>query len=140
VCGKFRQNRRDTAEATTTARSITNRLVAYEHRYRPLAERITDIGCIAAGSITHRYGTPQLAMSCRPTSAARPLLAVDRQDRRHDRHLPADETEARFCQQWVGNDRQPRALIARMRDASAKTTELITNQARRTAAKVLIAS
>ena len=36
------------------ARSTTARLTGYQSRYRELAERVAEIGFIAAGSITHR--------------------------------------------------------------------------------------
>ncbi len=37
------------------ARSTTDRIAAYERRYRALARQLADVGLIAAGSITRRY-------------------------------------------------------------------------------------
>ena len=35
--------------------TTTDRLVAYEHRYRQLAEQLAEIGLISSGSVTRRY-------------------------------------------------------------------------------------
>ena len=39
------------------------------------------------------------------------------------------QTEAELYQQWIGNDRQLRALITQMREVAAKATQLILQEA-----------
>jgi len=75
-------------------------------------------------------------MPRRPATAARPLLAVDRQDRRQDRHPPAQPDRSPLYKQWIDNDRQLRALIDRMRNIAAKATELIIKETSTSKARV----
>ena len=70
------------------AQSTGQRLAGYQRSYRELAAELADLGYIAAGSITQRStrcGT-RTPLSRRPTPTPRPLLAVDRQGQRQDRH------------------------------------------------------
>ncbi|MDP3891491.1 hypothetical protein, partial [Nocardioides sp.] len=42
---------------------------------------------------------------------------------------PLSQTEAKFCQEWIANDRQLRAFVTQMREVAAMATELIRNEA-----------
>lgn len=115
------------------------RLASYERNYRLLAERITHIGYIAAGSITQRYtrcGTVSCRCHAEPPQPHGPYwqwtAKID--GKTVTRRLSA--TEARLYQQWIDNDRQLRALIERMRATAAKATELIMKEADSARAKV----
>jgi len=121
------------------ARSTAARLAAYERSYRQLADRIADIGYIAAGSITQRY-TRCGPASCRchadPPQPHGPYwqwtAKVD--GKTVTRRL--NEPEARLYQRWIDNDRQLRSLIDRMRQVAVKATELIMNETSTSRAKV----
>lgn len=110
------------------ARSTATRLAAYERSYRQLAERISDIGYIAAGSITHRY-TRCATAGCRchadPPQPHGPYWQWTAKIDGKTVTRRLSETEARRYQQWIDNDRQLRELIERMRSVAAKATELI---------------
>lgn len=121
------------------ARTTAARLATYERNYRSLAERIYDIGYIAAGTITQRYtrcGTASCRCHADPPQPHGPYwqwtAKVD--GKTVTRRLNA--TQARLYQQWIDNDRQLRALIQRMRTTAARATELIMKEAGTTTAKV----
>ena len=104
------------------------RLAAYQRSYRQLAERIADIGYIAAGSITHRYtrcGTPTCRCRADPPQPHGPYWQWTAKIDGKTVTRRLNQTEARLYQQWIDNDRQLRALIDRMRNIAAKATELI---------------
>ena len=92
-----------------------------------MAERVADIGFIAAG---HHHLPSQTGVA-KPAAAATPpqlhgpyyqwTAKVDGQDL--TRRL--SENQATLYQEWISNDRQLRALLAQMRGVSAKATELI---------------
>ena len=108
--------------------TIAARLAAYERSYRQLAERIADIGYIAAGSITHRYtrcGTPTCRCRADPPQPHGPYWQWTAKIDGKTVTRRLNQTEARLYQQWIDNDRQLRALIDRMRNIAAKATELI---------------
>jgi hypothetical protein len=121
------------------ARSTAARLAAYERSYRQLADRIADIGYIAAGSITQRYtrcGTASCRCHADPPQPHGPYwqwtAKVD--GKTVTRRL--NEPEARLYQRWIDNDRQLRSLIDRMRQVAVKATELIMNETSTSRAKV----
>ena len=116
----------------TLARSSTARLSGYQSRYRELAERIADIGFIAAGSITHRHtrcGKPNCRCHADPPQLHGPYYQwtakVD--GKTVTRRLTAAEAE--LYAQWINNDRQLRTLISQMRQVAAKATELLMTEA-----------
>ncbi len=110
------------------ARTTAARLAAYERSYRQLAQRISDIGYIAAGSITHRY-TRCATTGCRchadPPQPHGPYWQWTAKIDGKTVTRRLSETEARYYQQWIDNDRQLRELIERMREVATKATELI---------------
>ena len=121
------------------ARSTAARLTAYQNRYRQLAERIAEIGFIAAGSITHRHtrcGKPTCHCRAEPPQLHGPYwqwtAKIDGKTVTR-RLTPAD---AQRYQQWIANDRQLRALIDQMRQVAAKATEMILEEDRHSSAEV----
>jgi hypothetical protein len=111
------------------ARSAADRLAAYQRRYRELAERIADIGFIAAGSVvrTHnRCGKPNCRCHADPPQPHGPYWQWTAKVGGKTVTRRLSETEAGLYQEWIGNDRKLRALIAEMRQVAAKATELIT--------------
>ncbi|MHB1475697.1 MAG: DUF6788 family protein [Dermatophilaceae bacterium] len=121
------------------ARSTATRLAAYERSYRQLAERITDIGSIAAGSITHRYtrcGTASCRCHADPPQPHGPYWQWTAKVNGKTVTRRLSEADAHLYQQWITNDRQLRALINQMRQVAAKATELIMKDTTNTKAKV----
>jgi len=121
------------------ARSTATRQAAYQRSYRQLAERISDIGYIAAGSITQRYtrcGTASCRCHADPPQPHGPYWQWTAKIDGKTVTRRLTETEADLYQQWIDNDRQLRALIDRMRKVAAKATELIMKEAATTQAKV----
>jgi Family of unknown function (DUF6788) len=117
------------------ARSTAVRLAAYERSYRQLAERVAEIGYITAGSITHRYtrcGTPSCRCHHDPPQPHGPYWQWTAKIDGKTVTRRLSEPEAHLYQQWIDNDRQLRALIARMREVSTKATELIMKETRNT--------
>lgn len=121
------------------ARSTAQQLAAYRRRYRQLAAQLADVGYIAAGSITSRYtrcGTPSCRCHADPPRMHGPYwqwtAKVD--GKTVTRRL--SQAEAQLYQEWIGNDRHLRALIAKMREVSAKATKLTLQEAKIKAAKV----
>ena len=95
---------------------------------RELAERVADIGFIAADTITYRHnrcGKPSCRCHADPPQLHGPYhqwtAKVD--GKTVTRRL--SENQARLYPEWIGNGRQLRDLIAQMRGVAAKATELI---------------
>ena len=121
------------------ARSTQTRLTAYQRSYRQLAERVAEIGYIAAGSITCRHtrcGTASCRCHADPPQPHGPYwqwtAKIDGKTVTR-RLTPAD---AQRYQQWIANDRQLRALIDQMRQVAAKATEMILEEDRHSSAEV----
>ena len=104
-----------------------------------VAERITEIGYIAAGSITRRYtrcGTTGCRCHADPPQPHGPYWQWTAKINGKTVTRRLTDTEARLYQQWIDNDRQLRALIEQMRDVSAKATRLIMQGVESPTAKV----
>ena len=65
----------------------------------------------------------------RPAPTTRPLLAVDREGERQDRHPATDRTRSPALQQWISNDRRIRALLDQIRKVDAKAADLLLKEA-----------
>jgi len=110
------------------SRSAADRLAAYQHRYRELAQRIAELGFITSGSVirTHnRCGTPGCRCHADPPRLHGPYWQFTAKVNGKTVTRRLTESEAQLYQEWIGNDRQLRALIAEMRKIAAKATELI---------------
>jgi len=110
-------------------RPTADRLVEYQRRYRELAERVADIGFIAAGSVvrTHnRCGKPNCRCHADPPRPHGPYWQWTAKVNGKTVTRRLSEPQARLYQEWIDNDRTLRALIAEMRQVAAKATELIT--------------
>ncbi len=110
---------------TTTA---AHRLESYERRYRQLARQLAEIGYIASGSVAHRFnrcGKANCACHDDPTRLHGPywLFTAKVEGKTINKRL--SEREARLYEQWIGNDRKVRALLAEMRTVAAKAQALI---------------
>jgi hypothetical protein len=115
------------ARASTAAR-----LAAYQRSYRELAERVAEIGFIAAGTLTHRHtrcGKPGCRCGADPPQPHGPYHQWTGKinGKTVTRRLTA--AEADLYQEWITNDRKLRALITEMREVAAHATELIMKDA-----------
>jgi hypothetical protein len=120
-------------------RSAQTRLTAYQRSYRQLAERVAEIGYIAAGSITRRHtrcGTPGCRCHADPPQPHGPYWQWTTKIDGKTVTRRLSPTEADLYQQWINNDRELRALIDQMRRVAAKATELIMKEAASNRAKV----
>src|SRR5450755_12451 len=90
------------------------------HRPDPLGQRHPPL---------HPLRDPRLQMPRRPTPAPRPLLPVDRQGHRQDRHPPAQRDRSAAVPGMDANDRHLRSVIQQMRQVAAKAVELKLKQA-----------
>lgn len=108
--------------------SAADRLAGYERQYRELAAQIADVGIIASGSVTRRYTrctSPGCRCNADPPAPHGPYwqwtAKVD--GKTVTRRLTA--REAALYQEWIGNDRRVRALLAKMRTVAAKATRIL---------------
>lgn len=108
--------------------SVAERLAKLEQRHRELAAQISEVGIIAAGSVTRRY-TRCTSTGCR-CNADPPTLhgpywqwTAKVNGKTVTRRLNAREAELYL--EWIGNDRRIRDLLAQIRIVDAKAAELI---------------
>ena len=108
--------------------SVTERLAKLEQRHRALATQISEVGIIAAGSVTRRY-TRCTSVGCHcnadPPTPHGPYWqwSAKVNGKTVTRRLSAHE--AHLYQEWIGNDRRIRSLLAQIRTVDAKAAELI---------------
>lgn len=105
----------------------TQRLDAYERRYRALAARLADIGYVASGSLAarlNRCGKANCACHGDPPRLHGPYwhLTTTVNGKTVNRRLSAREAE--LYNEWIANDREAQALLAKMREVAAKAGEL----------------
>lgn len=109
-------------------RTATTRLATYQRSYRELAERVPDIGFIADGTITYRHnrcGKPNCRCHGDPAQLHGPYYQWTAKVDGKTVTKRLTPAEAELHQEWIGNDRQLRAMIAQMREVAAKATALI---------------
>jgi hypothetical protein len=106
----------------------TTRLETYERRYRDLARQLADVGYIASGSVAPRYnrcGKEGCGCHADPPRLHGPYFQWTAKvaGKTVNRRLTPDE--AALYSEWIGNDRQVRALIAEMREVAAQAQQLM---------------
>lgn len=110
----------------------TQRLDAYERRYRALADQLAEIGYIASGSLAQRLNRCGKAnCSCHGDE---PRLhgpywhfTATVNGKTVNPRLSARQAE--LYNEWIANDREAQALLAKMREVAAKAGELILAEA-----------
>jgi hypothetical protein len=110
-----------------TKRTAT-RLDAYERRYRELARRLADIGYIASGSVAPRFnrcGKANCACHSDPPQLHGPYWQWTAKVDGKTVNRRLSQSEAELYNEWIGNDRKARVLLAQMREVAAKATDLI---------------
>ncbi len=104
------------------------RLEAYERRYRTLAAQLAEIGYIASGSLAQRLnrcGKANCSCHADPPRLHGPYwhFTATVNGKTVNRRLSARQAD--LYNEWIANDRQAQALLAKMRDVAAKAGELI---------------
>ena len=119
--------------------TTADRLTGYQRRYRALASQLSDVGLIAAGSITRRYtrcGSPGCRCHGDPPQPHGPYWQWSAKIDGKTVSRRLTERQARLYQEWIANDRQLRAIVAKMRKVAAKATELQLKETAEPEAKV----
>jgi len=110
------------------ARSTASQLASYERRYRKLAAQLADVGYIAGGSLAQRYnrcGKPSCRCHGDPPEMHGPYWQWTAKVNAKTVNRRLTPTEAELYQNWIDNDRQLRAIIAKMREVATAATELL---------------
>jgi hypothetical protein len=109
-------------------RRTAARLATYERQYRLLANELSEVGFIVAGSVASRpntCGKPGCRCHGDPPQPHGPYwqwtAKVD--GRTVNRRLT--DREAELYQEWIANDRHLRDVIAKMREIAANATDLL---------------
>lgn len=104
------------------------RLETYERLYRELARQLADVGYIVSGSVASRFnkcGKANCACHADPPKLHGPYWQWTAKVDGKTANRRLNEREAQLYNEWIGNDRRARTLLAQMRDVSAKAAELI---------------
>lgn len=104
------------------------RLEAYERRYRRLAAELSDIGYIASGTLASRLsrcGKRNCACRADPPRLHGPYWHFTAKVDGKTVNRRLNDQQAELYQQWIANDRQVRAVLAEMREVTAKAAELL---------------
>ena len=111
--------------------SVSERLAKLEQRHREFVAQISDVGIIAAGSVTRRY-TRCTSVGCRcradPPTPHGPYWQWSAKVNGKTVTRRLNAREAQLYQEWIGNDRRIRSLLAQIRTVDAKAAELILNE------------
>lgn len=108
------------------------RLRDYRRRYQELARKVAEIGFISAGSITRRHtkcGTPGCHCRADPPQMHGPYYQWTTKVDGKTITRRLSERQAQLYTEWIGNDRELRALITQMRQIATKATDLILKEA-----------
>ncbi|HVA02298.1 MAG TPA: DUF6788 family protein [Acidimicrobiales bacterium] len=114
----------------------TARLEDYERRYRELARQLAEVGYIASGSVAPRYnqcGKPSCRCHADPPRLHGPYYQWTAKVNGKTVNRRLTEREATLYNEWIGNDRSVRALIAQMREVAGKAQQLMLEQTAREA-------
>lgn len=120
----------DAMEGQPMTGSTAQRLAVYQARYEELASQLTNIGFIAAGTVTHRYTrctSPGCRCNADPPQPHGPYYQWTAKTDGKTVTRRLTPAEADLYKEWIANDRQLRAIIANMRDVAAQATNLIIN-------------
>jgi hypothetical protein len=121
----------DTRSAMARTR-VEERLAEYDQRHRELAAQIAQIGIVAAGSVTRRF-TRCTSVGCRcnadPPTPHGPYWQWTAKVNGKTVTKRLTDPEANLYQEWIGNDRRIRALLAQIRKVDAKAAQLLLKEA-----------
>jgi len=106
----------------------------YEGEHRALAERLSQIGFLWAGSINHRYlkcGNPRCACRKDPEARHGPYTywSTKKAGKTISRKLSVDE--AQLLEQWIANRQELKQIVDSMMAVSEQAIDLILKQKKR---------
>ncbi|MDA8356235.1 MAG: hypothetical protein M0Z95_08080 [Actinomycetota bacterium] len=104
------------------------RLAAYERRYRELAQKLSEIGWIASGSLaerTERCGKAYCACASDPARRHGPYWHFTAKIDGKTVNKRLSERAAHLYEDWIANDRTVRSLLTEMREVAAKAQALM---------------
>jgi hypothetical protein len=105
-----------------------DQLAELHARYRELAGKLAEIGLIASGSVTRR-STRCATRGCHchadPPQLHGPYAQWTAKVNGKTVTRRLSEQEAQIYEEWIGNDRRMRALVAEMREVAAKAGAII---------------
>jgi len=110
----------------------TTRLETYAQRYRELARQLAGVGYIASGSVAPRYnrcGKESCGCHADPPRLHGPYFQWTAKVGGKTVNRRLTPGEAALYSEWIGNDRQVRALIAEMREVAAKAQQILLEEA-----------
>jgi hypothetical protein len=111
-----------------TRTSVSQRLAKLEQLHAELTAQISSVGIVAAGSVTQRYTrctSPGCHCNADPPTKHGPYWQWTAKINGKTVTRRLNTREAELYQEWIGNDRRIRALLAQIREVDAKVTELI---------------
>lgn len=106
----------------------SSRLESYERRYRALARQLAEVGYIASGSVAPRYnrcGKEGCGCHADPPRLHGPYFQWTAKVNGKTVNRRLTPSEAALYREWIGNDRQVRALITEMREVAAKAQQIM---------------
>lgn len=106
--------------------SRAQQLASYQRRYQELADQLSQVGLIAAGSITCRH-TRCTNPNCRCHTGQPHGPYWQWSAKVHGKTVTKRLTpeQAQRYQRWIDNDRQLRVIIKEMRQTADRATALI---------------
>jgi len=112
--------------------SVEERLAEYDRRHKELAAQITEIGIVAAGSVTRRF-TRCTSAGCRcnadPPTPHGPYWQWTAKVNGKTVTKRLTTKEAQLYREWINNDRRIRTLLDQIRKVDAKAAELLLQEA-----------
>lgn len=107
-------------------------LASYERRYRELAQKLSEIGWIASGSVasrTERCGKAYCACHDDPERRHGPYWHFTAKVGGKTVNKRLSERDAHLYEEWIANDRTVRSLLSEMREVAAEAEALILAEA-----------
>ena len=109
-------------------KKTADRLDTYERRYRALANQLAGLGYIASGTLAlrlSRCGKPSCACQSDPPRLHGPYWHFTAKVNGKTVNRRLSPRQAELYNEWIANDREAQALLAKMREIAAKASELI---------------
>ena len=97
-------------------------------RYETLKRSIADVGLVRRGSLVRRFmpcGRPGCRCQADPPELHGPYHQWTRKVRGKTITVRLSPSQARLFEEWIGNDRRLRKLLAQMEKVSLRATERI---------------
>jgi hypothetical protein len=114
-------------------RVSTNTLANYEREHRQLADRLSRIGFLWSGSITHRHlkcGNPRCACQKDPEARHGPYIYWSTKKAGKTVSRKLHPKEAALLEEWVANRREVKNILEKMMSVSQKALRLLIRESK----------